>query len=441
MSASTRTELERRLDPLRDPFRDFITAQTTAAAVLLLAMVSALLLFNFGGAAWYAWLQNLPVGFHAGKWQFSFSLLSLTNDGLIAIFFFLIGLEIKRELLAGELQDNSRRGMLMASAFGGMLMPALIYAGINLWSGAGAVEGWGIPMATDTALAIGVLAALGTRLVPGAAAFLVGLAIVDDIGAVTVIALFYTQAIHGFSLLSAVVLLAIMFLINYAGIRHPLVYASLGALLWLAVHHSGIHASIAGVLIAATVPARPRMPPGRLLHSLQKRMSAIHPHADVLAYSEDHEKIESVALEAREATTPLRRWERALDLPVALIILPLFAFLNAGASMQTGRLSESLHDPVALGVALGLLFGKPLGIISFALVAKRLGFGCLPEGVSYRHLIGLGMLAGIGFTMSTFIADLALPEHRLELAKIAILCASALAGMLGYLMLRFSVRD
>lgn len=438
MDSSPKTFLERRLDPLREPFRDFIGAQTTAGALLILAIIAALFAFNVSGPQWYRSIRELTVGFILNGSQVSTTLHAFTNEALIAVFFFLIGLEIKRELIAGELQDAAKRRMLIVTAVGGMAAPAAIYAGVNLWSQQGDIAGWGIPMATDTALAIGILATLDRRMIKGAAAFLVGLAIVDDIGAVLVIALFYTDTIRLSALLVAAGLLAIGAFVNYAGVRHPFVYLLLGVLLWIAIHHSGVHAGISGVLMAATVPARPRMHAGRLLTRLRKYMDTIHPEANVLADPGDHERIESVATEARRATTPLRRWERSLDLPVALVILPLFAFLNAGVPLDPARLHEAMFDPVTLGITFGLLLGKPLGIVVSALLASRMGVGRLPDNLNLWHLIGLGLLAGIGFTMSTFIADLALPEARLELAKIAILCATLLAGMLGYGMLRWA---
>ncbi|MEJ2589785.1 MAG: Na+/H+ antiporter NhaA [Candidatus Thiodiazotropha sp.] len=436
--SSPKTLLERRLDPLREPFRDFIGAQTTAGALLILAIIAALFIFNLSGAHVYRSIGEMTVGFMLNGSQFSTTLHGFTNEALIAVFFFLIGLEIKRELIAGELQEPAKRRMLVVTAAGGMAAPAAIYAGINLWSGQGDIAGWGIPMATDTALAIGILAMLDRRLVKGAAAFLVGLAIVDDIGAVVVIALFYSDTIRMLPLLIAAGLLAVGAFINYAGVRHPFAYMLLGILLWIAIHNSGIHAGISGILTAATVPARPRMHAGRLLTRLRKSMDTIHPEASVLSDPGSHDQIESIATEARMATTPLRRWERRLDLPVALFILPLFAFLNAGVPLDPALLHAAMLDPVTLGIMFGLILGKPLGIVASALLASRMGLGKLPDNLNLRHLIGLGLLAGIGFTMATFIADLALPAARLELAKIAILSATLVAGLLGYGILRWA---
>jgi NhaA family Na+:H+ antiporter len=202
-----------------------------------------------------------------------------------------------------------------------------------------------------------------------------------------------------------------------------------------------VHASVAGVLVAATIPARPRIHPGWLQQQLRRRVEHIQPEVDVLGNPEQHDHIESLASEAHAATTPLRRWEHKLDMPVALLILPLFAFVNAGVSLNPALLLEAAYDPVALGIGLGLVVGKPLGIIGAALLAVRCGFGRLPPDIDLRQLLGLGLLAGIGFTMSTFIGSLALPEAHLELAKIAILTASLLAGLLGYLTLKFHRND
>jgi Na+:H+ antiporter, NhaA family len=284
-------------------------------------------------------------------------------------------------------------------------------------------------MATDTALAVGVLALAGPLLPRALTAFLVGLAIVDDMGAVLVIALFYTPSVHP----------QVLGLAGYAGLRHPLIYAAGTLGLWLGMHLSGIHASVAGILAAATVPARPRIPH----QGLARRLGRLARPADVLANEEQHRALEDIEREAHQARTPLRSWEHSLQLPVGLLILPLFAFLNACVSLEPERLARLLDDPVALGVLLGLVVGKPAGICGACWLAVRAGLARLPEGMDGRSLAGIGLLAGIGFTMATFIANLGLggvPE-RLETAKLAILCASASALAGALLLLRLGRRS
>ncbi len=435
------SELQRQLDRLRDPFSKFVGAQSTASALLLLALFAALFMANSPWRESYEALKHFPLGLLIGGEAFEWSLRHLVNDGLIALFFLLIGLEFKRELLAGELTDPARVRFLAAAAIGGMVFPALIYLSINLFSADGQVDGWGIPMATDTALAIGVLMALGPRVPKAVIAFLVGLAIIDDIGAILVIALFYTEQISISALLLAAGLLIVLLLFNRAGLRHPLLYAAGGVLLWIAIVQSGIHASIAGVVVAATVPARPRIRPSSVPHKVRGMVEETFPVADeraVLADARTHERITRLEELAQAATTPLRRWESVLELPVALIVLPLFVFLNAGIPVDAAAFGAAFADPVSLGVMLGLVVGKPVGILGGVLLAELSGWVRRPAELSRRSLLGAGLLAGIGFTMSTFIANLALGEDVAEmaLAKLGILMASAIAAVAGYLVLR-----
>ncbi|MFZ0789416.1 MAG: Na+/H+ antiporter NhaA [Chromatiaceae bacterium] len=439
MSPLQKTFLERRLDLLRGPFTEFVRTQAAASGLLLLSLALALGLVNAGAMEVYESIQTFPIGVRLGDWQLVGNLLGWVNDGLIAVFFFLIGLEIKRELLAGELRSAATRRLVVAAALGGMVLPAVIYTLVNVPHPAGEPIGWGIPMATDTALAVGVLALAGSLVPRALTAFLVGLAIVDDMGAVLVIALFYTQSVQPQVLWLSLLLLGVLGFAGYAGVRHPLIYAAGTLGLWLGMHLSGIHASVAGILAAVTVPARPRM----LRHGRARRLRRLTrrrltPQADVLADEEQHRALEDIEREARQARTPLRSWEHSLQLPVGLLILPLFAFLNAGVSLEPERLTRLLDDPVALGVLLGLLVGKPAGICGACWLAARAGFVRLPEWMDRRSLAGIGLLAAIGFTMSTFIANLGLggvPE-RLETAKLAILCASVAAGTGALLLLR-----
>lgn len=436
-----KTTLEKQLDNLREPFAAFIGAQTTASTVLLLALLAALAVANSGLAERLLALQDYQLGLVVGGRTVALSLKHLVNDGLIAVFFFLIGLEIKRELLAGELQEARRMALLLSAALGGMLVPAGIYLAINGLSGQGEMRGWGIPMATDTALAIGVLAALGRRVPHTVFAFLVGIAIIDDIGAILVIAVVYTESLDLVAMAGALALFTLLLLFNRAGVRHPFLYLVAGICLWGAIVQSGIHASIAGVVLAATVPARPRIGPGKMKRGLRRALSGVRDDADqeqVLGDADTHKRIAEAEHIAQAATTPLRRWENSLELPVALLILPLFAFLNAGVSVDPGMLRGLVTDPVALGIVFGLVLGKPLGLYLGVRVGEWLGVAQRPPELDYRRLLGIGMIAGIGFTMSTFIAHLALGGGPGELAeaKLAIVGASAISAMAGYAMLR-----
>jgi NhaA family Na+:H+ antiporter len=436
--------LEHKMDLLREPFKQFLRTQRLASGLLVVSLVAALILVNAGWEESYRHWQELTLAVQFGSYHLAGNLLGWVDDGLIAIFFFLIGLEIKRELIAGELQDRGRRTLLVAAALGGMVVPAAIYAAINGFAAQGVLNGWGIPMATDTALAIGVLALLRSRLPAALTGILVGLAIVDDIGAVLVIAFFYTGDLAWGALGVAALAFAILLLANYAGLRHPLIYLTGAAVLWLSIHHGGIHASIAGVLAALTVPARPRVGIGRLTNALRTFHRGLRERAgkvDVLAEAETHAQVAEIERHARRATTPLRRWEQGLQLPVALFILPAFVFLNGGIAINPESLGKLTTDPVAWGIIAGLVLGKPLGITAASLVATRLGAATLPAGIGWTHLLGLGMVAGVGFTMSTFIANLALAEtEQTAVAKLAILFASLLAGTAGLVLLWFAPR-
>jgi len=435
--------LERQLDTLREPFAAFIGAQATASAFLLCALVAALIAANTPLAQDLAVLQHFKLGFVIGDYTAEWSLLHLVNDGLIALFFLLIGLEIKRELLAGELHNKQRVGLLLSAALGGMLVPAGLYLLINGLSLKGLAIGWGVPMATDTALAIGVLAALAARVPRSVVAFLVGVAIIDDIGAILVIALVYTAELDLLAIAVAAALLGVLVALNLAGVRHPLVYLIAGTALWAAIVQSGIHASIAGVIVATTVPARPRIPPRKLKQKVRNVFDGVDAddrRHDVLGDADTHQRIAEVERTARAATTPLRRWENSLYLPVALLILPLFALLNAGVEIRTDAMRQLLVDPVALGIIAGLVVGKPIGIYLGVRLGEWTGLAVRSAELNDRRLLGVGLLAGVGFTMSTFIANLAFgsASPALTSAKLAILLASAIAALLGYCVLRFA---
>ena len=438
-----RTGLEKQVDGLREPFAAFIGAQATASTFLLIALLAAMVAANSPFAEVLESVKHFQLGVVFGEQTIEWSLLHLVNDGLIALFFFLIGLEVKRELIAGELQDSSRVGLLISAAVGGMVIPAGIYLALNTGGLAGGViSGWGIPMATDTAIAMGVLAALAARVPKSVVAFLVGVAIIDDIGAILVIAFAYTEQLAWNALATAGFLLVLLLILNRAGFRHPYFYALVGIGLWVAIVQSGIHASIAGVIVAATVPARPRIQPGKLEQEVRSTLSDVDTdtdHIDVLGKAKTHRKVVEVENLAQVATTPLRRWEDSLELPVMLFILPVFAFLNAGVVIDGSALKGLLLDPVALGIMAGLVIGKPVGILLGVWLGEALGIAQRPAELTHRKLVGVGLLAGIGFTMSTFIAHLALQPQSatLESAKLAIVVSSTIAAVIGYVVLRF----
>ncbi len=439
MTDDSKNVLQRGLETIHDPFSNFIRAQTTSSLSLLVATITALWWAN---SAYWSTYQNLihtQIGFFVGDLALRASLKHIINDGLMVIFFFMIGLEIKREVLAGDLVQPENRRMLIFCAVGGMVCPAVIYSLFN-WSLDSQI-GWGIPMATDTAFALGVLALMRKHIPVSLLAFIVGLAIVDDIGAILVISVFYTQEISVMHLSGAFSLIVFLAVANYAGVRQPVFYIIVAVAVWWLTLKSGVHPTVAGVAIALTAPARPRLTSAKLLdkastviRSMQKKTEEV----DVLGSRLDHEQVIKVRDFAERASTPLRRWEDALALPVALFILPLFALTNAGVVFGFSSFIDSLQQPTGLGIISGLVIGKLVGISGACWLALRYKIGRLPDGVSFKHVIGVSLIAGIGFTMSTFIAALgfdAQPEH-LHNAKTSILAASVLSAILGVLYFR-----
>ncbi len=436
--------LEKGFASVLTPFEQFIRDQKTASALLLVCTLFALIIANSSLADLYQRVIDIHIGFVLGDTHHAMSLRHWVNDGLMALFFFILGLEIKRELLVGELRDPRRAAPVIAAAAGGMLVPALLYYVLNY--GGDTLHGWAIPMATDTAFAIGILALLGTRIPAGLTTFLLALAIIDDMGAVLVIALFYSDAISLEHLGTAMALLATLLVFNHLGVRHPMVYFAGGGLVWLAMLGSGVHATLAGILVAMTVPARPVRSAHafvrqgrRLLDEFEAIETRGNVASPILAEPEQHGVVEQLQQTAAEATTPLQLWERALEHPVALFVLPLFALVNAGIAVEPASLPALFVEPLALGIVLGLVAGKAAGISLATLAVLALGCGRLPEGMHVRHILGLGLLGGMGFTMSIFIAGLAFASQpeQLVIAKTGILTASLIAGISGYLWLRF----
>jgi Na+:H+ antiporter, NhaA family len=424
------------------PFQDFADKQSSGGIVLIAATVIALAWANSPWSESYAalWHTKLTVGL--GDFSVSKDLTHWINDGLMAVFFLVVGLEIKREVLVGELSSARNAVLPVAAALGGAVVPALIYFAIN--AGAEGSAGWGIPMATDIAFALGVLALLGRRAPTTLKVFLTALAIVDDIVAVMVIAVFYTSEITWVALGVGAVFLVALIGANLLGVGRTLVYAVLGAGLWLCFLLSGVHATIAGVLLALTIPAVSFMDPGAFLergrYVLDRFEKAGEKDENVLANEERQAALHALNHAAYKLEPPLHELEHALNPWVVFAIMPIFALANAGVPLG-GGIVEALTSPVALGIVLGLVVGKQLGVTLFAWLAVKSGVAELPEGIGWRHVYGASWLAGIGFTMSLFITDLAFSEDSLvEEAKLGILCASLIAGAVGWTTLRGASR-
>lgn len=426
------------LDRLLHPIRRFIQAETSSGIVLLSAAVLAMILANTGAAAAYFQLWDVQLTVGGESFGLTQPLHAWINDGLMVIFFFLVGLEIKRELLVGQLASVRQAALPITAAIGGMIVPASLFAIFN--AGSESAAGWGIPMATDIAFAIGVLALLGNRVPLGVKVFLTAFAIVDDLGAVLVIAFFYTSDLALGALGVAAVVMALLVAANKLGVRHPAVYTLLGIVLWLAFLQSGVHATVAGVLLAMAVPARTRIDAERFVTESRARLDEFEKAGPVggaiLPNPAQQATLDAIEAGAQDVQAPLQRMEHKLQAFVGFLIMPVFAFANAGVAVE-GSLMEVLTQPVAMGIALGLILGKPIGVTFFSWLAIRTGLAVIPAGTGMRHIVGAGMIGGIGFTMSLFIAELAFAGTAfLETAKLGILMASLTAGIIGYLFLR-----
>jgi NhaA family Na+:H+ antiporter len=423
-------------------FSQFIRTESASGFILLACTALAMLWANSPFAEGYfaLWHRQFTIG-PAGS-ELTMDLHHWINDGLMALFFFVVGLEIKRELLVGEL-SNVRAALLpIFGALGGMLVPALIYAALN-W-GSPSLRGWGIPMATDIAFAVAILALLGPRVPVGLKVFLVALAIVDDLGAVLVIALFYTADLNFAALALAIAAIAAAGILNAAGVMKVMPYVIVGIVAWLAMLTSGVHATVAGVLLALMIPARARIDVGefaaRSLAIVQRFTGTFggdgETHTERRLTHDQLNLAGELESACEQVQPPLDRLQHSMHGLVAFVIMPLFALSNAGVAIPAG-FSTVIASPVSLGVMLGLLLGKQVGVYVFVWLAVRLKLAVLPDNVSWRQIHGAAVVCGVGFTMSLFVSNLAFGPESAETdgAKLGILLASTLAGLIGYFAL------
>jgi NhaA family Na+:H+ antiporter len=421
-----------RIDLLTSPFMRFARMEASGGILLLAATLIALVWANSPWEHSYHTVWDADISLGIGRNVLTWSRHVWVNDGLMSIFFFAVGLEIKREVLIGELTSFRRIVFPLVAALGGCVLPAVIYLVIN--HGTPEASAWGIPMATDIAFALGVLTLVGNHVPVSLKLFVAALAIVDDIFAVLVIAFFYTEHLQLIHLLFGAAGVALAYAANKMGVRNPWIYAFIGIPVWFAVRQSGVHATIAGVMMAFTIPCKSEINQpyfmarmNRLLH----RFANAEP-----ASNEAHATIRSMEKLCEGVETPLSRIEHTLQPWVSFVIMPLFALSNAGVPVL-GNILSAVTNRVAIGVALGLLLGKPFGITLFAWAAEKIGLATRPRGTRWMQVFAASWVCGIGFTMSLFIAALALPEgHLLDLAKIGTLSASVVAGLAGYLFFR-----
>jgi len=423
---------EQAFDSVLSPLEEFIHRQTTSGVLLMLCAVIALVIANSPWSeAYHHLLQaKLTIGFT--DFQISKTLHHWINDGIMAIFFFVVG----------ELSDPKQAILPIVAAFGGMVVPILIYMMIN--PEGSAFRGWGVPMATDIAFALGVLALLGKRVPTSLLTFLVALAIVDDVGAVTVIAVYYTETINFNAL--AVVGLMLFFLIalNLGGIRRPLPFILLGIILWIAMLISGVHATLAGIFLAFTIPLKPKYDPKRFLDHINEMVdhikTAIKREPNIIKNSEFRARVQALGDGVQLVQAPAQVLEHKMHLPSAYIVIPIFSLANAGIPVNWAEFGATVTHPVTLGIVGGLYIGKLIGIAGLSWLVVKLGITTLPKDINFKHLIGVGLLGGIGFTMSIFVAELGFAQspNELLMAKTGVLLASILTGLSGFLWLYFT---
>jgi NhaA family Na+:H+ antiporter len=428
---------------VRNLFNRFTQLQASSVILLLVSTVLALFLANSNLSHQYFEFWETYLSLSLGNFELSMSLLHWVNDGLMVLFFFVVGLEIKREVTVGELSSPRRAMLPIFAALGGMLVPALIYTSFN--AGSVGADGWAIPMATDIAFTLGILTVLSHRIPLGLKVFFTALAIADDLGAVLVLAIFYSDEISRTNLIIALLIMVLLVALNRGGVRNPLPYGILGIFLWLAFLGSGIHPTVSGILLALTIPARSRVRAQAFLAQCTAILSGVDrgDGDEELVDTTDRQQTAAHTLEriAERMQTPAQRMEHTLTPWATFVVLPIFALANAGVQI-TGDIPTIVRRPIFLGIFFGLIVGKTIGITLFSWLAVKLGFALMPERVKWPQLISATTLGGIGFTMSLFIASSAfLPGELLSVAKVSIMIASVVAGALGYTFLVFTSRE
>jgi Na+:H+ antiporter, NhaA family len=422
------------VDRLTSPLARFLRIETLGAIVLLTAALVALALSNSPWAHPFANILDTPIGLRLGPLKFDRSLRDWINDALMTVFFFLVAVELKRELVLGELRKARVAALSIVAALGGMAMPAMLY--LLLQSGQAGAAGWGAVMATDTAFVIGCLALLGTRIPQALRVFMLSLAIVDDIGAISVVAIGYSAEIVWQAIAAAAVIVALVLGMARIGVRSVSMYFVMGSFLWIAIDASGVHATISGVILGLLTPARRWVSDERLYAILDQVVA--HPDAsEGTGDTRDRETLQTAAIAARETLAPVERIEIALHPWVGFLVMPIFALANAGLPFSTSNLDLS----VTAAIFLALVAGKPAGILSFCWLAVRTGIATRPAELSWRVLAGGSALAGIGFTMALFIANRAFDDRLIDSAKLGIFTASIVSAVLGLALLAWLARE
>lgn len=425
------------------PFQRFFNKIVSGSYPLFLAAILAMIWANLLAASYHSfWHTQISLSF--GQFTISKSLAHWIDEALMTFFFFTVGLEIKREILVGGLSSPKQAALPIAAAVGGMIFPAAIYLALNY--GTPAAKGWGIPMATDIAFSLAVLAFLKDKVPRGLCIFLTAFAIADDLGAVIVIALFYTKTIVWQNLIFSILFLISLGVVNKLWIRKTLVYIVLGIGMWFSILGSGMHATIAGVIVALFIPARGKYDTETFTSKVKEYLNWIVCETDrghsILMNQRHLDAVQAIDIACSDVETPLQRLEHHLQSWVAYLVLPLFALANSGLALRELDMSAAIRHPVTLGVIFGLVFGKPLGVISFTYLGSKLLQAPLMHGIKWSHIAGVGLLGGIGFTMSLFISGLSFTSAQvLDFSKLGIIAGSVVSGIAGWIVLGFLGRS
>lgn len=439
----TLNTVEKKASLFLSPLESFIRKQAASGILLLLFSVAAIALANSPLKEWVTTASAPHAGIVLGELQFSMPVSEWISQGLMSLFFFMAGLEVKREVLAGKLRHKGEVMLLMLGAAGGIVVPALIYAAFN--AGGMGQHGWAIPTATDTAFAVGVLSLFSRRISLTMAVYLTAMSIFDDVGAVLIISIFYAHDLAVIPLLAACTALAILILMNVIGIRVGWIYAVLGVILWGAVVKAGIHGTCAGLLFALIVPARPTISQSRLVQKLRKHVLNIEENPEsggkILESQTLHANLSDMGKTVRAASTPLQRWETGLAVPIAVFVLPIFALFNAGVAFTVPLLAQCLSSSVTAGIIFGMLLGKPLGVLSFLYIGAKMKLGGLPKFLTRDEVIGISLLTGIGFTMSIFFSTLSFAgsPQPLEEARVGVFISSIAAACVAGIWIRLKL--
>ncbi len=416
-------------------FQKYISKEALSGVVLFIATLLAVIVANSPMSQAYYDLWHMPLGLNLGDMNISMSLTYWIDDGLMALFFLMVGLEIKREMTIGELSSVEKASFPVVAAIGGMVVPALIYVGLNPDN----PIGFGIPMATDIAFALGILMLLGDKVNPSVKLFLVALAVVDDLGAVLVVATVYTSEIHGIYFIHAGLIYALIWILNLKGVKSLWPYIILGVGLWVYIHAIGIHATVAGVLLALAIPIKSKIDEKKFIEDSKKSIDEFEHHMDKIPILNHHQidALENIASGYDHVQNPLVKLEHQLHGFSAFFIMPLFAFSNAGVAIDFGTVNQ--HLMVVMGVVLGLILGKPLGIVGLTFITTKLGFVKKPHNIKWSEIVAVGFLGGIGFTMSIFITHLAfIDESLIDAVKLGVFIASFIAAVVGVLLIKKS---